>query len=65
MKPTLLGKLVQISQAIEPFYNEYLKMMLSTFVVRAILFSESSHVKGEEEKMRLNRLREDVIKKGK
>jgi len=42
MKPSLLSKLVYIGHIIEPYYNEYLKMMLTTFFVRSILFSESS-----------------------
>jgi hypothetical protein len=42
MKPSLLSKLVHISHIIEPYYNEYLKMMLTTFFVRSILYSESS-----------------------
>jgi hypothetical protein len=65
MKPSLLSKLVHISEIIEPFYNEYLKMMIATFVVQATYFSESSKIRIEEEKVRLNHLREEVYKEGK
>ena len=65
MKPSLLSKLLHITEIIEPFYNEYLKMMIATFVVRATYFSESSKIRIEEEKARLNHLREEVYKEGK
>ena len=40
MKPTMLTKMTKISHSIVYLYNEYMRILLSTFIIRSILYSK-------------------------
>lgn len=42
VKPSILTKFVKIVQAIDPFYNEYMRMLMSSFIIKTIEFSRSN-----------------------
>lgn len=62
MKPTLMMKFAKIAFTIDSFYNEYLRMLMSSFIIQTIRHSTSNMEKEKEELAELWALKEAVLK---
>jgi len=60
MKPTMVLKTSKISHSIVYIYNEYMRTLLSTFLIKSILFSKERAIEKIKQINQLNNLKKSV-----